>query len=38
MVIDGSERRWAVNLPNGAVPFDAKVETEAAEHSLRVRV
>ena len=28
MVIDGSERRWPVNLPNGAVPFDAKVETE----------
>ena len=28
MVIDGSERRWLVNLPNGAVPFDARVETE----------
>jgi hypothetical protein len=28
MVVDGTERRWPVSLPNGAVPFDANVETE----------
>jgi hypothetical protein len=27
MVIDGTECRWPVSLPNGAVPFDANVET-----------
>jgi hypothetical protein len=28
MVFDGRECRWRVVFPNGAVPFDAKVETE----------
>jgi hypothetical protein len=28
MMVDGRERRWRVVLPNGAVPFDARVETE----------
>jgi hypothetical protein len=28
MQVDGSERRWLVTLPDGAVPFDLKVAIE----------
>jgi hypothetical protein len=28
MIVDGSERRWQVEMPNGAVPFDVEVEIE----------